>query len=334
MPTPAAPDAPAAPPAHQVLSEDLAWKLANHYRADETGAAGSDRRFSCHTAQGPGRTFATILHCASVAALSPSLRALLGITTTHGPAMIIGGGSLGAGALYEDPAHPGSLADLVRQERAAIGDPDLFVVAPSVPEYVPAHTLSSDGTVRRGSQRLWYYQRLSGYRDLREYIGDQDRKIRQTLARDTRVAQDLHTEAVAVTADDPALQNAALLFAAVERNNGEPGDARLTAWRVRTLLRATRRSFLLTLSPAPHEAPLSYTLLRELVPGVLDVSMIGIAHDTPGRRDLYHVGAFTLPLRFAIAHGFELALFGREHPGPKKLRGLRELRGVDAYPHP
>lgn len=318
----------------QTIAPDLAWKLATHCRVDETCAAGSDRRFSCHTAQGPGRTFATILYCASVTALSPSLRALLGITSDQGPAMIIGGGSLGAGAIYEDPAFPGSLAELLRRERDAIGGPEIFVVAPSVPEYVPAERLSSGSAVRRGTERHWYYQRLGEYRDIDDYILNQQRKIRQTLARDTRVAQGLCSSHIPVTAEHPCLQDAARLFAAVERNNGEPGDARLTAWRVRTLVRAARRSFLLTLSRSPDAEPISYTLLRELVDGVLDVSMIGIADDTPGRRDIYHVGAFTLPLQFAIAHGFELALFGREHAGPKKLRGLRELRGVDAYLHP
>ena len=316
------------------LGPDLAWRMATHFRIDETAMAASDRRFSCRTAEGPGRTFATVLDCPSVAALSPNLRALLGITAAAGPAMIIGGGSVGAGAVYEDPRFPGSLAELVRRETAERADPDLFVVAPSVPEYVPPESLVTDGAVRLGTGRSWYYRRLGEYPTMPEYVAGQPRGVRRTLARDIRVAEELSVSIGPLTADHPRLRDAVALFTAVERNNGELADARLTAWRVRTLMRAARRSFLVEVAPAPEAEPICYTLLRELVPDVLDVSMIGIADGTAGRRDVYHVGAFMLPLQFAISQGFDLAVFGREHAVPKKLRGLEELGGVDVYPGP
>lgn len=168
---------------------------------------------------------------------------------------------------------------------------------------------------------------ISKFSDWEQFAQSHSKAVRHTLRRDYRrlAARQVSVERPATLA---TLLDSADLIAQVKRRNGIDDSARLTQMRLRAEYGAefgeasSSDEYVAWVLPGEDGQPIGYCLAAISV-GHMSMIEIGLADDSPTRRDDYLLLEVFAPVQHAIERGIDMINLGPGHLEPKLARGAR-----------
>ncbi|GAB1643550.1 hypothetical protein [Krasilnikovia sp. MM14-A1259] len=121
---------------------------------------------------------------------------------------------------------------------------------------------------------------------------------------------------------EEAIENAAVLVAAVKIRHGVMDDPRIAAYRLHTWLNSRADEHLAFTVTSPEVGPVATSFVARTGDS-LEVHEIGMIDDENLRHLGYIEAGFYAPIRYALATGGRSVHLGTESPAPKRHRGAK-----------